>query len=497
MLAASYRVVMAHQLPNHEFESVLREFLLGLRGALTGLGASMPTNHWLARVYVQGCVTIALTYYPKAVPSDLENKGEVSFASGPEIDPIEMGDPHAAELDRALGAHYDDDTLGDFVGFRSKAEGKHPTVAHLRGTLWSLGWRASDIGAVDKNLPLVYYRGREIGAQSYAYKYAWIGLYTYPKILDYYRRTWDNRRPSDVQIDPSFPDSAPPATTTIPLWARPTPADDQRWVRHGIVAVPDELFYVPNIGSHSGPWLVVDGYLYSRTKVPDRGVFGLVDALLVDAADADRLVDALNTKSYPGNHWLPAAPEDYYTFAGEIPWNPEFAGSMQNEGEQMYREKIEVDEGPAIEVETLSHRFAWESYHSALNQAGAALVPSKRFSLSSDLRGIPQSFDQALIDGTRASISLGAPTGFEGSLLYLREDLVARYATGRTLVWFIWGERSLYSYKHAHPSWLVKAHQERAMIWRRVVRGEQLSTALRIKKPVRKRQSAKRSKKPK
>ena len=38
--------------------------------------------------------------------------------------------------------------------------------------------------------------------------------------------------------------------------------------------------------------------------------------MLVDAADANRLVDALNTKDYPGNYWLPRVPEDYYTFAG-------------------------------------------------------------------------------------------------------------------------------------------------------------------------------------
>jgi hypothetical protein len=117
-------------------------------------------------------------------------------------------------------------------------------------------------------------------------------------------------------------------------------------------------------------------------------------------------------------------PEDNYPFSGEIPWSPEFASEIEyGDGEQMYRNEINVADGPPIEVEILAHDFGWESYHSVLNQAGGAYVPSRLFSRRFDLRGIPQSFDQRLPDGARAAISLRAPAGFEGHLLYLREDL--------------------------------------------------------------------------
>jgi hypothetical protein len=226
--------------------------------------------------------------------------------------------------------------------------------------------------------------------------------------------------------------------------------------------------------------------------VPDRGVFGFLNALLVNAADAERLVNALNTKDYPGNHWLPRVPEDHYTFAGEIPWSPEFAPEIEDdEGGRMYRDEIKLAHGPPVEVEILAHHFGWESYHSELNQAGGAYVPSGLFSRRFDLRGTPQSFDQRSLDGTRATISLGAPTGFDGHLLYLREDLVQRYAAGRRLIWFIWGERNLHGYLHSPPDWLVKAHQEHAIIWRRVVVGEQLSPAFKLKNTRRPRKSKK------
>jgi hypothetical protein len=218
-------------------------------------------------------------------------------------------------------------------------------------------------------------------------------------------------------------------------------------------------------------------------KVPGRSVFGFLTAMLVDATEADRLVDALNTKEYPGNDWLPRMPEDVYTFSGEIPWSPEFArDSDDGQRWQLYRDEVRVSKGSPIEVETLAHRFGWESYHSTLNQAGGAFVPSRFFSRAFDLRGMPQSFDQMLPDGTKAAISLGPPAGFDGHLLYLRADLVQRYAAGRKLIWFIWGERNIHAYPYKQPDWFMKAREERAIIWRRVVRGEELSPALKVKR---------------
>ena len=159
----------------------------------------------------------------------------------------------------------------------------------------------------------------------------------------------------------------------------------------------------------------------------------------------------------------------------------------------MYRHSVEVAGGLRVEVEILAHRFAWESYHSELNQAGGAYIPSRCFSEAFDLRGIPQSFDQTAADGARASISVSAPSGFTGRLLYLREDLLKKYAGGRRLIWFLWGERTLYGYLHSPPEWLTKVHRDRTMIWRRVVMGEDLSSAFRKTVSTRARRPKKRS----
>ena len=324
LLAASYGVAIAHQQPDPGFEKVFGEYLAGLRDALTGGAATHPTNHWLARLYVQGCVSLGAMYHPGAVPESLRTIGSVSFSDGPAIRPIGPGEPGANEADRAFNSHYEEDTLSQFVGFRAHGS-EHAAVAYLRGTLWALGWREAELGIVDNNLPTNDYRRDQALAGRYAMKYAWIGLYTYPRMLEHYGRVWDDRRPPDVQIDPSFPKPSPIAPFSVPSWAGSLPEDDRRWVSSGAVTAPDELFCVPNILGHSGPWLAAYGYLSSRSKVPDRGVFGFLNALLVEDADADKLLEALSAKEYPGNRWLPDAPEEIYTFSGEIPWHPDFA----------------------------------------------------------------------------------------------------------------------------------------------------------------------------
>ena len=202
--------------------------------------------------------------------------------------------------------------------------------------------------------------------------------------------------------------------------------------------------------------------------------------MLVAEADADRLVDALNTQDHPGGWWFLGEPEDHDTFAGEIPWNPEFARrDADGDPAELYRDAVRVGDSSSIEVEILAHCYAWESYHSVLNEAGGALVPSLSFSAAFDLRGIPQSFNQTLPDGTIAAISLTGPTRFDGHLLYLREDLVYQYAAGRQLIWFIWGERQLRpdSFLYPVPTWLVQAQNDRADVWRHVRKGDELSRA--------------------
>ncbi len=252
-------------------------------------------------------------------------------------------------------------------------------------------------------------------------------------------------------------------------------SDDRRWMEEAAVPIPDDFLYTPEIESLPGPWVAVSGYLRLGHKAINREVWGFVTALLVSSDDAEVLVEALKTRTYPGRSWLPTVPKSIYTFAGEIPWSESFASDADANS---YQGSISVGNGVQIQAEILAHEYAWERYHSILNQASGALVPSRKFSSRFQLKGRPQSFDQDSPDGCRAAISLSAPEGLDGHMLYLREDLVYRYAAGRRMIWFVWGEKERYPDSLVSPpDWYLKVRSEYSNVWRHVRTGEELSRA--------------------
>jgi hypothetical protein len=127
--------------------------------------------------------------------------------------------------------------------------------------------------------------------------------------------------------------------------------------------------------------------------------------LVTPTDSAPRLVAALNAGVRP--QLAHEVPSDYYTFAGEIPWHPTFAGEAlaRHGATHAYRENIRVDT-TEIDVEVLAHAYAWEAYHSDINSPGSLRVPSRRFSAQFDLHSAPQGFDQYLPQGGREQPSL-------------------------------------------------------------------------------------------
>jgi hypothetical protein len=119
-----------------------------------------------------------------------------------------------------------------------------------------------------------------------------------------------------------------------------------------------------------------------------------------------------------------------------------------------------------LEFESLAHLFGWEGHNSSENQA-FAYVPSQRLSQHSDLRSLPAGFNQVDIEGRPASMSFTAPEGFNGHLLYVREDLVKAFTGDRTVVTFGWGERQIHAtWPEKIPDRLLEVYRAYRNIWR-------------------------------
>jgi hypothetical protein len=471
MLAASYGVVISHQHADAGFSAILKPFLEQLAGALTGASASAPTHHYLARHYVKGIVAFTEKFYEACIPPSLNAKW--SFAVPTPVQPLVDGAPGANESDQTLHMDFENYTLGGLFDNRRNYDmehkGHHAAVAYVRGVVWTLGWRTAEFDVLDRRIAEDAYRyggrGNRPHAERYGKKYGWIGFFNYAGLLDEQGKLQHKSHEfSDVDIDPSFPEK-PPIDGVVSLhdaWLLPNVKEDKKWIRRRSVSVPRSILRRETIGDHHGPWIAVHGFLKTEDRVLGRMAWAFISALVTNKGK--ELTSALRSGTGP---WLSRnVPSDYYIFAGEIPWHPNFASEAL--AECAYREQVRSQAGES-EVEILAHGYAWESYHSEMNRAGAVRVPSKSFSMRYDLRSAPQAFKQLLPDGSVATITLSGIDGLDADILYIREDLLRDYAGERAIVWSTSGERELRPYPSSPPEWLIDAQRSQANAWREVL----------------------------
>jgi len=481
VIAAAFGVAMAHQLPDSQFSAALANFLGELSQALIGSDAVSPTNHWLIRLHAQGVLALATKFHQSALPENLRDSAPFLFVPGPSIESLYTPDHRAVEATRTLQMDFENYTLGRLFNDRGNYDMKHSghqaAVAYVLGTVWSLGWREGGLGRIDNDIVSYRSRGNRADTERYGKKYGWTGYYEYAGILQNQKRAFRRgERLSDIQIDPSFPETPPPAPFPLSEWASATPENDKDWLTSGTVTIPDELLFRSDIGGTQGPWLLAKAFLETDQQHPGRNVFGFISAMLVKDTEVDHLVRILNSSAPRNSVRHPEESSDHYTFAGEIPWSMEFARNEDYDDiRQQYYHNIYVDKTLTVEAEILAHRYAWESYHSNLNNIGGALTPSRSFSEMFDLRGQPQSFNQTSADGIVAAISLSGPVGFKGDLLYLRKDLVDQYVGKRKLIWHCWGERQLYPYVRREQEWVIAVRRKGGDVWRTVRLGDKLT----------------------
>jgi hypothetical protein len=469
MLAASYGVVMSHQDADADFATCLKPFLEQLATVLVGASATAPTHHYLGRLYVRGIVAFSAKFYASSLPDSLRDTW--SFATPTPVQPLANGDAGADEAGRTLHMDFENYTLGRLFADRGNYDMNHvghqAAVAHVRGVVWALGWRTATFEALDSRIAEDAYRyggrGNRPHAERYGKKYGWIGFFTYVGLLDQRGLFPRESRPfSDVDIDPSFPEKPPTdGDASVPeAWLSPTVESHESWIRECTTSVPRSLLRRETIGNHRGPWVAVHGFVKAENRILGREVWAFISTMVTDTESAPQLASALRSRTRP---WVTRdVPSDHYTFAGEIPWHPQFAAVALSE--QGYGEHVRSGTGN-LEVEVLAHDYAWESYHSEMNQAGSARVPSHPFSAHFELRGAPQTFDQFLADGTRATITLSGVDGLDADIVYVREDLLRHYVGDLAIVWFAFGERELRPYPPSPPEWLVDAQRQQANSW--------------------------------
>ncbi|MEA5515786.1 hypothetical protein, partial [Nodularia sp. UHCC 0506] len=399
-------------------------------------------------------------------------------------------------------------TLGRLVRGRENYDFDHEeyrtVYANVFWRIYNLGYTLDTFGNIDNFIGHYNWnKGNESKTDRYGKKYSWIAFYE----LAGFRQdndlleVWDEQvrlRISDADIDPSFPEQLQEHNLVCEdfLGNRDMPLHE--WILSG--GVPDVKSYliVDELLGEEESWVLLDGYINQEDPKFNRGRFTFLRCLIVQAEEASSLLQRLEKQNL-GGRWLPEIQEDYYTYAGEIPWCETYPKNgktelsfelnfvfqrnaqpiLEEEASTVLdsiKELFEANDFEAIEVAIRNNglelveidvddkthlkaeenyevlipvrKNTWEDYHSEITPGRSVAIPAKEITQHLNLCSQPQTYDLFETNGRRASITFrhGEYWGSSQHFTYLRKDLLERFLTetDSELIWPIWGEREFH-----------------------------------------------------
>ncbi|MDD1012202.1 hypothetical protein [Pseudomonas rubra] len=459
--------------------------------AMFAPSATHPTWHALFQQYCLGTIAIARMVDPACLSEDEAahllppfSHLPSPFANMPQYAPAVIERAKSAAIRMDFGNY----TLGRLIPGRSNYDDRNPEYQQVLPAIVSrmlvLGYDPEQFEAVDRQMNSGPRMGNDKHkVDRYGKKYGWIAYFEMWGVRYAQGLLAEDRgaRPSDADIDPTFPLEA--ASIDLPLPAlfsgQPTVAGD--WMIRGPQPDYRGILEIAEIDGLTGPWVVLDGFLEQNAPADDRQVFTFLRGILVDSGEVDRLCTLFTGLEYPGNDAIPEEPGYYYTYAGEMPFSsiPGLLVADEQEGdraEYMVSADRWSDNGVAVDIPV--QKYNWESYHSVVNQNNGASLPSKLLCEALSLRYLANKWD--LHDATGVA-SLYREVGeygsqVSGSFSYLRRDLLESYLTqsGKELVWLMWGERgfhhrsaeahNLHEYYEDHQHIHKRAHVYRSSV---------------------------------
>ncbi|MCQ4299784.1 hypothetical protein NAV11_07655 [Pseudomonas songnenensis] len=429
--------------------------------AMFAPSATHPTWHALYQQYCLGTIAIARMVDPACLSADEAAHLLPPFSHLPSPF-VNMPQYNPAVIERAkreaIRMDFGNYTMGRLIPGRSNYDDSNPEYQRVLPAIVSrmlvLGYDPAQFEAVDRQMN----SGPRMGGDKhkvdrYGKKYGWIAYFEmwgvrYAQGLLAERRS---ARPSDADIDPTFPLAA--TRIDLPLQdlfsGQPTGTGD--WVVRGPQPDYRGILEIEEIDGLSGPWVVLDGFLEQNAPADDRQVFTFLRGVLVDSGEVDHLCTLFTGLEYPGNDAIPEEPSFHYTYAGEMPFSSIPGMPVANEREDDRAEyMVSADRwsNSGVTVDIPVQKYNWESYHSVLNQSSGASLPSKLLCKALSLRYHANKWD--LLDASGVA-SLYREVGeygsqISGSFSYLRRDLLDSYLTqsGKMLVWLMWGERGFH-----------------------------------------------------
>jgi hypothetical protein len=429
--------------------------------AMFAPSATHPTWHALFQQYCLGIIAIARMVDPACMSEDEADHLLPPFSHLPS--PFANMPQYAPEVVErakrgAIRMDFGNYTIGRLIPRRSNYDDRNPEYQKVLPAIVSrmlvLGYDPEQFEAVDRQM----ISGPRMGndkhkVDRYGKKYGWIAYFEMWGVRYAQGLLAEERgaRPSDADIDPTFPLEAASIDLPLPDLFSGQPTDAGDWMVRGPQPDYRGILEIAEIDGVTGPWVVLDGFLEQNAPADDRQVFTFLRGVFVDSGEVDRLCTLFNDLEYPGNHAIPEEPGYYYTYAGEMPFSsiPGLPNADEQEGdraEYVVSANWSSDDGVAVDMPV--QKYNWESYHSVMNQNSGASLPSKPLCVALSLRYLANKWDLHDDSGVASLYREVGEYGSQdsGSFSYLRRDLLDSYLTqsGKALVWLMWGERGFH-----------------------------------------------------
>lgn len=470
MLAASYGVVMRlWAAPNGDHvRTATPSFARDLVRQMFLPGATHSTSHTLRRGYASGIIQLARQIDRHAIAT--QHVKYLDTARYPSPSPFRAANRiktvDVEDVRSVMHMDFENYTLGRLVQDRANYQSNHVEYQAVRKQIL---WRVKDLGytvekfeEIDRIIGQANWRERDgKKVDRFGKKYSWIAFFEMYGVRSDQGKLEEDRmieRSSDCDVDPSFPEQPLTWKPSLPDVFDQAPKEVEPWLRSRIVPDYEALLYRDDVDGHQGPWILLDGFVLRQTD--EREVFTFLRGVMIrDGRPFRALSEVVAKTEYLGNHRIPEEGADYYLFAGEIPWSQMYGAQEGRTGgrRQIDRAFYGYKHGKwgGIPLEVPIRRWAWESYHSELNQVSGIDLPSPSICNSFNLRSHDAGFDLFDTSGVPASLYREWPAddddGFTRShVLYLRTDLMDLYLqqTSQRFIWIPWGERNVHYRRH-------------------------------------------------
>ena len=465
VLAACYGIAMGYWAdPGGEhLRGAIPQFAFDLYMSMFAPPAKHSTAHVLMQDYALGVIDVALRLAPQTLSKEqlthIERPLKHVPSPFPEADAISEDD--LALVTSAFRMDFENYTLGDLVEGRSNYDYGHEDYRAIRR---QIGWRVGELGYSDQRFAVVdrfihkasmHARGERARVERYGKKYSWIAFFEMYglRLSRGLLPSWnDQDRPSQADIDPSFPLQPRDWLPELDDPLSRGPEDVVGWVSHGPRPDYENILELDRIDGILGPWILLDGYIEKRKEDDNRSLFTFLRCILANPSELQQLLREYDRWAYPGNHAIPDPICYSNTFAGEIPWSARFAYPLCARGGASERQVVRAFAShgshpkAGVPAELPVAQFLWESSaDSSVNDVLTATVPSPALCERLGLVNHARQFDLYDHYGGLASICIfRSQDQIRARFVYIRKDLMNRYTTetAQDLAWLVWGERT-------------------------------------------------------